>query len=99
MEHHGKGLAAFLKAVGFVIPLMEEEYASHYTHLVMPILLWEFHSPDKEMKKIVLKSMAMDWCNHCQIVETMEELANTIGCSNVLETIMDDLKNDSKLHH
>mmetsp|Transcript_1725 Transcript_1725/g.2684 ORF Transcript_1725/g.2684 Transcript_1725/m.2684 type:complete len:120 (+) Transcript_1725:1313-1672(+) len=55
MEHHGKGLAAFLKAIGFVIPLMEEEYASHYTRLVMPILLQEFHSPDEEMKKIVLK--------------------------------------------
>mmetsp|Transcript_17903 Transcript_17903/g.25555 ORF Transcript_17903/g.25555 Transcript_17903/m.25555 type:complete len:92 (-) Transcript_17903:113-388(-) len=55
MEHHGKGLAAFLKAIGFVIPLMEEEYASHYTRLVMPILLREFHSPDEEMKKIVLK--------------------------------------------
>eukprot|EP00934_Nitzschia_sp_Nitz4_P004991 Nitzschia sp. Nitz4//scaffold128_size63911//41023//44913//NITZ4_006223-RA/size63911-snap-gene-0.73-mRNA-1//-1//CDS//3329534844//4981//frame0 len=55
LEHHGKALAAFLKAVGFVIPLMEESYASHYTRLVMPILLREFHSPDEEMKRIVLK--------------------------------------------
>lgn len=55
LEHHGKMLAAFLKAVGFVIPLMEENYASHYTRIVMPILLREFHSPDEEMKKIVLK--------------------------------------------
>jgi len=55
MEQHGKALAAFLKAIGFVIPLMEENYASHYTQLVMPILLREFHSPDEEMKRIVLK--------------------------------------------
>ncbi len=55
LEHHGKALAAFLKAIGFVIPLMEENYASHYTRLVMPILLREFHSPDEEMKRIVLK--------------------------------------------
>lgn len=39
LEHHGKGLAAFLKAIGFVIPLMEESYASHYTRLAMPILI------------------------------------------------------------
>jgi len=55
LEHHGKGLAAFLKAIGYVIPLMEENYASHYTRLVMPILIREFHSPDEEMKRIVLK--------------------------------------------
>jgi splicing factor 3B subunit 1 len=29
--HHGKGLAAFLKAIGFIIPLMDPEYASYYT--------------------------------------------------------------------
>lgn len=55
MEQHGKALAAFLKAVGFVIPLMEENYASHYTKLVMPVLIREFVSPDEEMKRIVLK--------------------------------------------
>lgn len=55
MEQHGKALVAFLKAIGFVIPLMEENYASHYTRLVMPILLREFHSPDEQMKRTVLK--------------------------------------------
>uniref|UniRef100_A0A7S4W060 Phosphatase PP2A regulatory subunit A/Splicing factor 3B subunit 1-like HEAT repeat domain-containing protein n=2 Tax=Ditylum brightwellii TaxID=49249 RepID=A0A7S4W060_9STRA len=127
MEHHGKGLAAFLKAIGFVIPLMEEEYASHYNRLVMPILLQEFHSPDEEMKKIVLKvikqcvatagvepdyirkeilpeffrnfwirRMALDRRNHRQVVETTEELANKVGCSDVLGRIIDDLKDDSE---
>jgi len=54
-EHRGKGLAAFLKAIGYVIPLMDAEFAHYYTNEVMPILIREFPSPDEEMKKIVLK--------------------------------------------
>jgi splicing factor 3B subunit 1 len=127
LEHHGKALAAFLKAVGFIIPLMEESYASHYTRLVMPILLREFHSPDEEMKRIVLKvvqqcvatagvepeyirteilpeffrnfwirRMALDRRNYNQVIETTEELANKVGCSDVVSRIVDDLKDDSE---
>jgi splicing factor 3B subunit 1 len=127
MELHGKALAAFLKAIGFVIPLMEENYASHYTRLVMPVLLREFHSPDEEMKRIVLKvieqcvatagvepeyirteilpeffqhfwirRMALDRRNHNQVIETTEELANKVGCSEIIERIVDDLKDDSE---
>ena len=51
----GKTLAAYLKAIGYIIPLMEEGYAAHYTREVMPTLIREFVSPDEEMKKIVLK--------------------------------------------
>ncbi|KAK7246736.1 hypothetical protein RIF29_41606 [Crotalaria pallida] len=54
-QHRGKVLAAFLKAIGFIIPLMEALYASYYTKEVMFILIREFQSPDEEMKKIVLK--------------------------------------------
>uniref|UniRef100_A0A6S9X8B0 Uncharacterized protein n=1 Tax=Chrysotila carterae TaxID=13221 RepID=A0A6S9X8B0_CHRCT len=54
-QHRGKGLAAFLKAIGYIIPLMDAEYANYYTREVMIILLREFASPDEEMKKIVLK--------------------------------------------
>lgn len=54
--HRGKGLAAFLKAIGYLIPLMDAEYASYYTKEVMLILIREFVSPDEEMKKIVLKA-------------------------------------------
>ncbi|RKP33783.1 armadillo-type protein [Dimargaris cristalligena] len=54
-KHRGKGLAAFLKAIGYIIPLMEPEYAIYYTREVMVILIREFQSPDEEMKKIVLK--------------------------------------------
>lgn len=53
--HRGKVLAAFLKAIGFIIPLMDAVYASYYTREVMHVLIREFQSPDEEMKKIVLK--------------------------------------------
>ena len=51
----GKTLAAFLKAIGYIIPLMDESYASFYTKEVMVILIREFNTADEEMKKIVLK--------------------------------------------
>lgn len=54
-QHRGKGLAAFLKSIGFIIPLMDAHYANYYTREVMVILIREFQSPDEEMKKIVLK--------------------------------------------
>uniref|UniRef100_A0A0G4FKP9 Uncharacterized protein n=1 Tax=Chromera velia CCMP2878 TaxID=1169474 RepID=A0A0G4FKP9_9ALVE len=54
-EHRGKGLAAFLKAIGYIIPLMDPDHANYYTREVMVILVREFATPDEEMKKIVLK--------------------------------------------
>ena len=54
-QHRGKTLAAFLKAIGFIIPLMDAEYASYYTKEVFSILVREFQTSDEEMKKIVLK--------------------------------------------
>lgn len=53
--HRGKGLAAFLKAIGNIIPLMDPEYASYYTKEVTVILIREFQTADEEMKKIVLR--------------------------------------------
>ncbi len=53
--HRGKVLAAFLKAIGYIIPLMDATYAAYYTREVMQTLIREFQSPDEEMKKIVLK--------------------------------------------
>jgi splicing factor 3B subunit 1 len=127
MEHHGVPLAAFLKAIGFIIPLMEENYASNYTRQIMPVVLREFHSPDEEMKRIVLKviqqcvatagvepeyirkeilpeffrnfwvrRMALDRRNFNQVIETTEELANKVGCSEIVGRIVDDLKDDSE---
>ncbi|KAF2221283.1 U2 snRNP component prp10 [Elsinoe ampelina] len=57
-KQRGKGLAAFLKAVGFLIPLMDEEYANYYVSQIMEILRREFQSPDEEMKKVVLKVLS-----------------------------------------
>lgn len=54
-KQRSKGLAGYLKAVGFIIPLMDEEYANYYTSQIMEILLREFQSQDEEMKKVVLK--------------------------------------------
>jgi len=54
-QHRQKALAAFLKAIGFIIPLMEEVHANHYTRQVMVVVVREFANPDEEMKKVVLK--------------------------------------------
>ncbi|CAM9289926.1 unnamed protein product [Chrysoparadoxa australica] len=125
--HRGKGLAAFLKAIGFIIPLMDAAYANYYTREVMVILVREFQSPDEEMKKIVLKvvkqcvatdgvepayireevlpeffrsfwvrRMALDRRNCKQVVETTVELANKVGCSDIVERIVDDLKDENE---
>ena len=44
-----------MKAIGYLIPLMDNLSANYYTREVMLILIREFQSPDEEMKKIVLK--------------------------------------------
>ncbi|EFJ36211.1 hypothetical protein SELMODRAFT_404013 [Selaginella moellendorffii] len=54
-KHKGKVLAAFLKAMGLIVPLMSAEHASFFIKNVMPVAIKQFESPDKEMKKIVLK--------------------------------------------
>jgi splicing factor 3B subunit 1 len=126
-QHRGKGLAAFLKAIGYIIPLMDSNYANYYTKEVMFILIREFQSPDEEMKKIVLKvvmqcvstdgveaayvkeavlpeffrhfwvrRMALDRRNYKQVVETTVEIANKVGCSEVLTRIVDDLKDEAE---
>jgi splicing factor 3B subunit 1 len=53
--YRGKALAAFLKAIGFIIPLMDSDHAGEYTKFVIPVLIKEFQNNDDEMKKIVLK--------------------------------------------
>jgi splicing factor 3B subunit 1 len=53
--YRGKALAAFLKAIGFIIPLMDADHAGEYTKFVIPVLIKEFQNNDDEMKKIVLK--------------------------------------------
>lgn len=51
----GPVLAAYLKAIGHIIPLMDADMASLYTREVMTTLIREFASSDKNMKEIILK--------------------------------------------
>ncbi|KAJ6247175.1 splicing factor 3b [Anaeramoeba flamelloides] len=53
-EQRSKGLAAFLKAIGFILPLMEPEHASVYSKQLVPILIREFTTSDDDMKRVVL---------------------------------------------
>ncbi|PHH74445.1 hypothetical protein CDD80_3076 [Ophiocordyceps camponoti-rufipedis] len=128
-KQRGKGLAGFLKAVGYIIPLMDEEYANYYTTQIMEILLREFSSPDEEMKKVVLKvvsqcaatkgvsgnylkehvlddffknfwvkRMALDKRNYKQVVETTVDIGQKVGVSEMLERIVDNLKDESEAY-
>ncbi|ORY80319.1 armadillo-type protein [Protomyces lactucae-debilis] len=126
-KHRGKGLAAFLKATGYIIPLMDPEWADHFTKEVMTVLTREFTSPDEEMKKIVLKvvsqcaatdgvtagflqsqvmpdffrnfwirRMALDRRNYRQVVETTVELAQKVGVVEIVDRVVDTLKDESE---
>ncbi|BFZ63543.1 U2 snRNP component prp10 [Saitoella coloradoensis] len=127
-KHRGKGLAAFLKAIGYIIPLMDAEYANYYTKEVMIILIREFQSPDEEMRKIVLKvvqqcsategvspgylkeevlpdffrnfwtrRMAADKRMASQVIETTVELAQKVGAAEVVERVVDHLKDENEM--
>lgn len=128
-KQRGKGLAGFLKAVGYIIPLMDEEYANYYTRQIMEILLREFSSPDEEMKKVVLKvvsqcagtdgvtagylkdhvlseffksfwvrRMALDKRNYRQVVETTVDLGQKVGVGEIVERIVNNLKDESEAY-
>ncbi|THW24243.1 ARM repeat-containing protein [Aureobasidium pullulans] len=128
-KQRGKGLAGFLKAVGYVVPLMDEEFANYYVSQIMEILLREFSSPDEEMKKVVLKvlsqcantngvtaaylketvlddffksfwvrRMALDRRNYVQVVETTGDLGRKVGCGEIVERVVDNLKDESEAY-
>ncbi len=63
----GKTLAAFLKAIGYVIPLMEPEHANYFAREVNYILTREFRNPDDEMKLVVLAVVRQ--CVACDGIE------------------------------
>lgn len=126
-RQRGKGLVALLKCIGFVIPLMDPEYANYYTREVMKIVVREFSSPDVDMKKTVLKvvqqctstegvtpqylreevlpsffksfwvrRMALDKRNYRLVVETTVELSQKVGATEILERIVDYLKDETE---
>ncbi len=63
----GKALAAHIRAVGAVIPLMDADIAAQCTRDIMPSLVREFASPDDDMRKVVLKTVAQ--CIACEAVD------------------------------
>ena len=80
--HRGKGLAAFLKAIGFIIPLMDPEYASYYIKEITVILIHEFKTSDEEMKK-VLEVRCDRKCHACvyQAGHTARVLQGVLGAT------------------
>jgi splicing factor 3B subunit 1 len=128
-RQRGKALAAYLKAVGFLLPLMDIEYSNYYTGQIMEILLREFSSPDDEMKKVVLKvisqcastegvtaaylkdtvldpffkafwvrRMALDKRNYRQVVDTTVDIAQKTGGSEIIERLVNNLKDESEAY-
>lgn len=53
-KHSGRTLAAFLGAVGHILPLMDEQYAPFCFQEIMPVLAREFRTQDDEMRRVVL---------------------------------------------
>ncbi|KAI6126082.1 acetyl-CoA carboxylase [Pisolithus croceorrhizus] len=122
-QHRGKGLAAFLEVIGFIILLMDPEYASYYTKEVAVILICECQMSDEEMQKVVLKvvkqcaatedvtaqsikqdilpdffksfwvrRMALVRRNYHQVIDTTAEPALKAGVFEILERIVNQLK-------
>lgn len=125
--YRGKALAAFLKAIGFIIPLMDSDNAGEFTKFVTPVLIREFVNPDDEMKKIVLKVVkqcvatdgvsvayirdeivpgffssfwirrnAVDKKNYKQLIETTVEIASRVGGAEIMNKIVDELKDENE---
>lgn len=69
-NYSGKALAAILKAIGFIIPLMDSEDAQIYVKTVMQTLIRMFSTiKDEEMRKIVLQVIKQ--CVSAEGVEAM----------------------------
>ena len=54
-SYRGRTLSAFLKAIGFIIPLMDPAKASGYTRDIVGTIVREFKTQDDEMREIILK--------------------------------------------
>ncbi|AOA62886.1 U2-snRNP associated splicing factor [Komagataella phaffii CBS 7435] len=76
-RHRGKGLAAFLKAIGYIIPLLDPDYADYYAKMVFKVLIREFESPDEEMKRTCLK--VLQQCCDTEGIEKQYLIIEVIG--------------------
>ena len=54
-RHRGRSLAAFLEALGSLIPLMDEEYGNYYARQVMRVMSRQLSSPEIQMKYAILR--------------------------------------------
>ena len=124
-KHSGRTLAAFLGAVGHILPLMDDEYAPFCFKEIMPVLAREFRTQDDEMRRVVLhvlqqsvssegvtrefvmenvvpeffeafwvRRMAMHQRDARQLTDTTRALARLIGTGEVLDRLVDDLKDE-----
>ncbi|KAL6946814.1 hypothetical protein ACO0QE_001663 [Hanseniaspora vineae] len=75
-KHNGKLLAAFLKALSSIIPIMNQEYTAYYGNYIMPIIKREMSSPDQVVVKAVLLSLQK--CLNAQGLLTVEKCKNEI---------------------
>lgn len=54
-RHRGRSLAAFLEALGSLIPLMDEEYGNYYARQVLRVVSRQLSSPEIQMKYAILR--------------------------------------------
>ncbi|KAE9405769.1 ARM repeat-containing protein [Gymnopus androsaceus JB14] len=108
--HRGKGLAAFLKAVGFIIPLMDPELASDYTNERIVLRVVEQCAATESVtsayikhdilpdffKSFWVRRMALDRRNYRQVVETTVELAQKAGVSEIVGRVVNELKDEAE---
>ncbi|VEU20740.1 DEKNAAC101560 [Brettanomyces naardenensis] len=66
-QHRGRSLAAFLKALGSLIPLMDEEYSNFYAREVFKVISRELSSPDEHMKSTILRIIEI--CCSMEIID------------------------------
>ncbi|EGS23655.1 uncharacterized protein CTHT_0003510 [Thermochaetoides thermophila DSM 1495] len=112
-KQRGKGLAAFLKAVGYIIPLMDEDYANYYTRdekVVLKVIsqcaqtdgvtagYLKEHVLDGFFKNFWVRRMALDKRNYRQVVETTVDIGQKVGVSEILERIVGNLKDESEAY-
>lgn len=62
-HHRGRPLAAFLRCMGLLLPLMDHnaqygEYAAYYARELMHVMVREFSSADDDMRRSVLRVLA-----------------------------------------
>ncbi|KAI9710139.1 MAG: hypothetical protein M1820_002941 [Bogoriella megaspora] len=126
-KQRGKALAGYLKAVGYIIVLMDADFAGYYATQIMPVIVREAGSQDEEMKRVVLKvisqcattagvssdflklrvlpdffghfwarRIALDKRNYRAVVDTTVDIAKKVGAGELIERIVNNLKDESE---